>query len=73
MTFKVVGVSGRIVIDVDPEVKCRLYAALALNGSTLKDWFLENASNFCDQSQQLQLFKKQEHSSSRSRGESNVD
>jgi hypothetical protein len=51
-----VGESGRIVIEVDPEVKRRLYSALALSGSTLKDWFLKNASNFCDESQQPQLF-----------------
>jgi hypothetical protein len=51
-----VGESGRIVIDVDPDVKRRLYSALALSGSTLKDWFLKNASNFCDESQQPQLF-----------------
>jgi hypothetical protein len=51
-----VGESGRIVIDVDPDVKRRLYSALALSGSTLKDWFLKNASNFCNESQQPQLF-----------------
>jgi hypothetical protein len=51
-----VGESGRIVIDVDPEVKRRLYSALALSGSTLKDWFLKNALNFCDESQQPLLF-----------------
>ena len=47
-----VGESGRIVIDVDPEVKRRLYSALALSGSTLKDWFLKNAFTFCEESQQ---------------------
>lgn len=44
------------MIDVDPEVKRRLYSALALSGSTLKDWFLRNASTFCDESQPPQLF-----------------
>lgn len=41
------GESGRIVIEVEPEVKRRLYAALALSGSTLKHWFLENALAYC--------------------------
>lgn len=35
------GTSGRIVIEVDPELKRRLHAAVALRGKTLKDWFLE--------------------------------
>jgi len=51
-----VGESGRIVIDVDPEMKRRLYSALALSGSTLKDWFLKSARSFCDESTQPMLF-----------------
>lgn len=50
------GESGRIVIEVNPEQKRRLYAALALSGSTLKDWFLKNASDFCEDSNQPSLF-----------------
>lgn len=54
-----VGESGRIVIDVDPKVKRRLYSALALSGSTLKDWFLRNALSFCEESAQPSFdFKK---------------
>lgn len=37
------GESGRIVIDVPPKLKRQLYSALALSGSTLKDWFLQAA------------------------------
>lgn len=33
------GNSGRIVIDVDPDLKRKLYSTLALSGSTLKEWF----------------------------------
>src|ERR1017187_8049822 len=40
------GKSGRIVIEVEPETKRKLYAALALSGSTLKTWFLQNASEY---------------------------
>jgi len=50
------GESGRIVIEVDPEQKRRLYAALALSGSTLKDWFIKNASDYCEVSNQPSLF-----------------
>jgi hypothetical protein len=50
-----VGESGRIVIDVDPDVKRRLYSALALSGSTLKDWFLKSAQRFCEERAQPSL------------------
>ena len=50
------GESGRIVIEVEPEVKRRLYAALALSGSTLKDWFIQTAIVFCEDSVQPSLF-----------------
>lgn len=48
------GESGRIVIEVDPGMKRRLYASLALTDSTLKDWFIKNASDYInDQKQSL--------------------
>ena len=56
MTSMPRGESGRIVVEIDPEMKRRLYAALALSGSTLKDWFIRNASSFCDESAQPSLF-----------------
>lgn len=34
------GESGRIVIEIDPVLKRRLYSALAMDGCTLKDWFI---------------------------------
>jgi len=49
------GKSGRIVIDVEPEFKQELYLALAVHGSTLKDWFLENAHQLCDETKQPSL------------------
>ncbi len=42
--------SGRIVIDVEPELKRRLYSALSLSGSTLKDWFRRTAEELCEES-----------------------
>ncbi|GGE91325.1 hypothetical protein [Pseudoalteromonas gelatinilytica] len=37
------GESGRIVLEVDPNLKKTLYSILALEQKTLKDWFVENA------------------------------
>jgi DNA (cytosine-5)-methyltransferase 1 len=44
-----IGESGRIVIDVEPDVKRQLYSTLALSGRTLKDWFLNSAHQFCEE------------------------
>lgn len=37
------GESGRIVLEVDPELKKKLYSILAFEQVTLKDWFIQNA------------------------------
>ncbi|MDG0854806.1 hypothetical protein EXH46_13600 [Pelomonas puraquae] len=50
------GESGRIVIEVDPALKRELYAALALSGSTLKDWFIRSAGDYCTSGVQGSLF-----------------
>lgn len=49
------GSSGRIVIEVDPELKNELYEALNLEKSTLKEWFLLNAKQFLENKSQLNL------------------
>jgi hypothetical protein len=36
-----VGPSGRIVVEIDPDLKHELYAALEADGVNLKQWFLE--------------------------------
>ena len=46
------GESGRIVIKVDPK-KRELYVVLAMSGSTLKDWFIRNAEDYCSSIMQL--------------------
>jgi hypothetical protein len=38
-----IGRSGRIVIEVDPERKARIHAALKARGLTLREWFLLKA------------------------------
>jgi len=40
------GTSGRVVIEVNPVLKERLYSALAMENQTLKDWFVANAQQF---------------------------
>ena len=39
---------GRIVVEVDPELKKRLYAALSLDGTTLKDWFIKEIEQYLE-------------------------
>jgi len=50
-----IGNSGRIVIEVEPEAKRQLYAALAREGLTLKDWFLRSAENYLAEGSQMPL------------------
>ena len=38
-----IGSSGRIVIEVDPELKHALHVALRRRGFTLKEWFVRQA------------------------------
>ncbi len=38
-----VGPSGRIVVDIDPDLKHELHAALEQDGVSLKQWFIERA------------------------------
>jgi len=48
--------SGRIVIEVDSDVKSELYRVLALDNSTMKKWFLRNARRYIDERAQPLLF-----------------
>lgn len=50
-----VGTSGRIVIEIDPELKKDLYEALDKEGLKLKQWFLANANQFLSNKAQLGL------------------
>ena len=50
-----IGSSGRIVIEVLPEAKRELYATLARDGLTLKDWFVRQAHSYVAHSAQTVL------------------
>lgn len=56
IAFMARGDSGRIVIEVGTETKRQLYAALDLAGSTLKEWFVQRAADFCAEATQPSLF-----------------
>jgi len=50
-----VGESGRIVIEIDPELKHELYGVLSEQGLNLKQWFLGNAKQYIAQQIQPNL------------------
>ena len=50
-----IGLSGRIVIEIDPDLKRELYSALEDEGLSLKQWFLSNTELFLRDRTQLTL------------------
>lgn len=42
-------ISGKIVVNIEPELKRRLYSTLSMAGITLKDWFRRSAAAYCDE------------------------
>lgn len=50
-----VGTSGRIVIEVEIEIKRELYSALSREGMTLKAWFLKSATTYLSDRTQIPL------------------
>ena len=60
-----VGPSGRIVIEIDPELKAQLYDALKAEHVSLKDWFLQHVEAYLANRIQLSLNLEEEHLSRR--------
>ena len=58
------GSSGRLVIEIDPDLKQELYQALEDEGLNLKQWFLGNVADYLDHRVQpeLPLFNAREYS-----------
>ena len=50
------GTSGRVVVEIDPLLKRRLYAALATRSLTLKEWFTQRAQEMVADQEQPSLF-----------------
>ncbi len=40
---KMKGESGRIVLEIDPKIKKKIYIKINKKGMTMKDWFLMKA------------------------------
>lgn len=40
------GDSGRVVVELDPSLKRRLYSLLAMENKTLKDWMVERVERY---------------------------
>ena len=55
------GNSGRLVIEIDPELKSELYEALQQEGLTMKDWFLQNTDEFLKNRSQLSLLPQEDN------------
>lgn len=49
------GNSGKIVLEIDPALKDKLYIALANEKLTLKDWFLKQCNEYLDNVSQPKL------------------
>jgi hypothetical protein len=50
-----IGPSGRIVIEIDPELKRELYGCLSSDGLSLREWFLDSARQYLSTRTQLPL------------------
>lgn len=50
------GASGRIVLEVEPDLKGDLYVELAREGKTLRAWFIEQADAYLVRARQPLLF-----------------
>lgn len=61
--------SGRLVVEVDPELKLALHAALAADGMSLKHWLVTRARNYLDERAQPRLFAAEPESPSYRSGE----
>lgn len=51
------GLSGRIVLEVDPSLKAELYEVLLKEERTLKGWFVEQAGNYIEGQTEMPLFE----------------
>lgn len=47
------GPSGRVVVEIDPALKKELYRNLTIEGLTLKDWFIQSAEGYLQQTHGL--------------------
>lgn len=48
--------SGRMVVELEPDLKHRLYASLAVERLTFKEWLIGQAEDYLSQRRQPLLF-----------------
>lgn len=53
-----IGPSGRVVVEIDPDLKRRLYSVLAIEGITLKEWFTSKAEALVSENSNAKLNKE---------------
>lgn len=51
--------SGRMVVELDPQLKKLLYASLAIDGLTFKQWLIQQAEQYVLTRSQPSLFKSE--------------
>lgn len=49
------GLSGRLVVEMDPQLKRELYSALASDGLTFKNWLVERVERYIIERRQPDL------------------
>ena len=57
------GKSGRVVLEIDPELKQQIYYALESKQQTMKEWFVSEANALIYGNKQQSLFNDLKHSS----------
>ena len=55
------GKSGRVVLEIDPDLKRQLYSSLENNQQTMKEWFVKEAETFIYGQRQPSLFDPSEN------------
>ena len=63
------GKSGRIVLEIDPELKRRLYTTLENRQQTMKEWFISEAEALIYGGKQSYLFDAPEKSQNNKTGD----
>ncbi len=57
------GKSGRVVLEIDPELKRQLYATLENEQKTMKEWFVKEAEGLIYGGKQPSLFETPDNQS----------
>ena len=50
------GPSGRLVVELEPDLKHQLYVALSLDGLTFKEWLVGQVERYISEQRQPTLF-----------------